>query len=80
MKITWLSLKSFLVVAITAQFFLITTGSVRGQETKPVLPKVIRKSGGVLQGSATRMVEPVYPPLAKTAKVSGAVVKARSAE
>jgi TonB family protein len=38
------------------------------------VPKIIRKSGGVLQGSATRRVEPVYPPLAKAARVSGAVV------
>src|SRR3989442_5993217 len=37
-------------------------------------PKIIRKSGGVLQGSATRRVEPGYPPLAKAARVSGAVV------
>jgi protein TonB len=28
----------------------------------------------VLQGSATRRVEPSYPPLAKAARVSGAVV------
>lgn len=38
------------------------------------LPKIIRKSGGVLQGSATRRIEPAYPPLAKAARVSGAVV------
>lgn len=37
-------------------------------------PKIIRKSGGVLQQSAIRRVEPVYPPLAKAAEVSGAVV------
>ncbi|MFL6276260.1 MAG: TonB family protein [Blastocatellia bacterium] len=43
-------------------------------EPKPEPPKIIRKSGGVLQGSATRRVEPAYPPLAKTARVSGAVV------
>ena len=41
---------------------------------KPEPPKIIRKSGGVLQGSATRRVEPSYPPLAKAARVSGAVV------
>ncbi len=38
------------------------------------LPKIIRKSGGVLQGSATKRVEPTYPPLAKAARVSGSVV------
>src|SRR5215831_4432862 len=37
-------------------------------------PKVVRKSGAVLQASATRRVEPVYPPLAKAAHVTGAVV------
>jgi TonB family protein len=37
-------------------------------------PKVIRKSGGVLQGTAIRRVEPIYPPLAWVARVSGAVV------
>ena len=37
-------------------------------------PKIIRKSGGVLQGSALRRVEPSYPPLAKAARISGSVV------
>jgi protein TonB len=37
------------------------------------IPKVIRKSTGVLQGEATRRVEPPYPPLAKAARVAGAV-------
>lgn len=44
------------------------------QQDKPEPPKIIRKSGGVLQGSATKRVEPAYPPLAKTARVTGAVV------
>jgi TonB family protein len=44
-----------------------------GQEGPPP-PQVIRKSGGVLQGMATRRVEPTYPPLAKAAGVSGPVV------
>lgn len=42
------------------------------EKTEP--PKIIRKSGGLLQGSATKRVEPAYPPLAKVARVSGAVV------
>jgi len=37
-------------------------------------PKIVRKSGGVLQGSAIRRVEPAYPPLAKAARISGSVV------
>ena len=50
--------------------------SVAGQEAQRdgQTPKVIRKSGGVLQGSAIKRVEPVYPPLAKAAQVSGSVV------
>lgn len=37
-------------------------------------PKVIRKSGGVLQSQALSKPAPAYPPLAKAAAVSGAVV------
>ena len=37
-------------------------------------PRIIRKSGGLLQRSAARRVEPATPPLAKVAKVTGAVV------
>lgn len=37
-------------------------------------PRIIRKAGGVLHGSASKRVEPTYPPLAKAAKVSGSVV------
>jgi TonB family protein len=37
-------------------------------------PDIIRKSGGVLQGSAIRRAQPFYPPLAKAARVSGNVV------
>jgi TonB family protein len=44
------------------------------QQDRPEPPKIIRKSGGVLQTSAIHRVEPSYPPLAKTARVSGAVV------
>jgi TonB family protein len=40
----------------------------------PASAQVIRKSGGVLVGSALRRAEPIYPPLAKAARVSGAVV------
>jgi len=40
----------------------------------PETPKIILKSGGVLQGSATKRVEPAYPPLAKAARISGSVV------
>jgi protein TonB len=36
--------------------------------------KIIRKSGGGLIGSVVRRVEPDFPPLAKAAQISGAVV------
>jgi TonB family protein len=39
-----------------------------------VLPRIIRKSGVALRDSATQRVEPKTPPLARAAKVTGAVV------
>src|SRR5262249_27133762 len=36
-------------------------------------PKQIKVSGGVLQGSAIKKVQPEYPPIAKAARASGAV-------
>jgi periplasmic protein TonB len=41
-------------------------------EATPV-PKQINVSGGVLQGSAIRKVQPPYPPIAKAARAAGAV-------
>jgi protein TonB len=41
-------------------------------QTQPVIQVV--RSGGVIQGTATRRVNPVYPPLARAARVSGVVV------
>src|SRR6266446_5056695 len=55
----YLSLASFALPQVNAQ-------------TEP--PGIVRKSGGVLQASATKRVEPAYPQLAKAARVSGAVV------
>jgi TonB family protein len=37
------------------------------------LPRQVKVSGGVLQGSAIHKVQPSYPPVAKEARVSGAV-------
>jgi TonB family protein len=65
---------------VAGAFFLLSSGLVLtsfAQETQredPQPPKIIRKSGGVFQGSATKRVEPVYPPLAKAARISGSVV------
>jgi TonB family protein len=44
------------------------------QDVRPEPPKLIRKSSGVFQASATKRIEPVYPPLAKAARINGAVV------
>jgi TonB family protein len=43
--------------------------SVSGAEA----PKKLNLSGGVLQGSAIRKVQPAYPPIAKAAQAEGAV-------
>jgi TonB family protein len=40
----------------------------------PTDPRIKRLEGGVLVGQATRRVEPVYPPLARVAKIKGSVV------
>jgi TonB family protein len=40
----------------------------------PTPPKIVRKAGGVLQGSAIKRVNPDYPDTAKAVSVSGAVV------
>src|SRR5262249_44189492 len=37
-------------------------------------PTIVRRSGGVVQGAATRRIEPTYPPLAKAAHVTGPAV------
>src|SRR5215831_12725989 len=62
--------------AMMAATSLINGVSVSAQQPEQSLeaPKIIRKSGGVLQASATRRVEPAYPPLAKAAHISGSVV------
>jgi len=41
---------------------------------KVATPQKIRVSQGVLQGSLIHDVKPVYPPIAKAARVSGSVV------
>src|ERR1700720_3913744 len=51
-----------------------TAAAQQTQRDETQLPKIIRKSGGVLQGSATKRVEPSYPPLARAAHISGSVV------
>jgi TonB family protein len=70
------SLRKLIFASLAISLSLVSTAFARGPqgEEKPQPPKIIRKSGGVLQGSATRRVEPAYPPLAKAAQISGSVV------
>jgi TonB family protein len=74
MKTYQLHLKTILALLIFSMCFASTVQGSRYQDSQPQPPKVIRKSGGVLQGSAIRRVEPAYPPLAKAARIEGAVV------
>ncbi|HVG21152.1 MAG TPA: TonB family protein [Blastocatellia bacterium] len=73
LKSSHLRLKTFLALVITSMCFASASQGAQSQDPQPP-PKIVRKSGGLLQGSVTRRVEPVYPPLAKAAQVSGAVV------
>src|SRR5258707_15587535 len=64
----------FAVVVTTVVFGLIIFASPLAIDSQSESPKVIRKPDGLLEGSAITRVDPVYPPLAKAAAVSGAVV------
>jgi len=44
------------------------------QQGGPPISGIIRKAGGVLQGSATKRVTPEYPELASVARITGSVV------
>jgi TonB family protein len=74
MKTYQLYPKTVLALVIAGMYLASTVQAARSQESQSEPPKVIRKSGGVLQGAAIRRVQPVYPPLAKAAQVSGGVV------
>ena len=49
-------------------------GTFDGTKLTPCPPITIRKSGGILQGSATKRVKPAYPPGVAAAGISGTVV------
>jgi TonB family protein len=63
----------FLLAAIGC-FLLLATATLINVHAQTDQPQIVRKSGGVLAGSATKRVEPTYPPLAKAARISGVVV------
>jgi protein TonB len=46
---------------------------VKKEEPKPVTPQRIRVGGNVQQAKLVRQPKPVYPPLAKQARISGVV-------
>ncbi|HEU4389493.1 MAG TPA: TonB family protein [Blastocatellia bacterium] len=48
-------------------------GTVPGDNQNPNAPRVVRKSVSVLKGDAIRRAEPLYPPLAKAARLTGSV-------
>ncbi|HSB08371.1 MAG TPA: TonB family protein [Blastocatellia bacterium] len=68
------STRRLMIASVAMTFCLVPIARAQATQDKPEPPKIIRKSGGVLQGSATRRVEPAYPPLAKAARLSGSVV------
>ena len=64
----------FRVVCFVLCLYLGPSLYAQETETKDLPPGTIRKSSIMLQRSATKFAEPAYPPLAKAAYVSGAVV------
>lgn len=71
MKSARFTFKVFLLATLV-NLFLLMSAQAQDRQNEP--PKIIRKSGGVLAGDAINRPAPLYPPLAKAAKVSGAVV------
>jgi protein TonB len=46
----------------------------KGPQIKAAAPKKVNISAGVMQGMVLQKTQPVYPPIAKAARVSGTVV------
>jgi len=72
-----MSFKCFKTILTSMAIASCLAPSALGQagDQQPSPPRIIRKSGGVLQSSAIKRVEPTYPPLARGAQeASGAVV------
>ncbi|MEK6321360.1 MAG: TonB family protein [Acidobacteriota bacterium] len=69
------SLRKLMFTSLAISVGFVSTVRVdAAQDVRPEPPRIIRKAGGVFQGSATRRVEPEYPPLAKAARITGSVV------
>jgi protein TonB len=49
-------------------------GDSNGPKIKAAAPKTVKISGGVMVGNLLLKTQPVYPPIAKAARVSGTVV------
>src|SRR5215813_4703904 len=71
MRQSKLSLLSLVAIGC---FLSLATGTLINVHAQTDQVPTVRKSGGVPAESATKRVEPTYPPLAKAARVSGAVV------
>jgi len=63
-----------IVLTFVGTALCVTSAFAQSGDQQAQPPKIVRKAGGVLQGSATQRVEPVFPPLAKAARISGSVV------
>lgn len=74
LKVSQLHVKTVLSLVIAGACLALSAPDARGQDSQPQASKIIRKSGGFLESSALRRVQPAYPPLAKAAKISGSVV------
>jgi TonB family protein len=71
MKRDALRVTAVIGLLVSAPVFLSPSQAAQQRQAEP--QKVIRKPNNLLQAAATNRVEPVYPPLALTARVSGSV-------
>lgn len=72
MKRNALRMNAVIGLLVSPLLFLSPAQAAQQHQTEP--PKIIRKPNDALQASAINRVEAVYPPLALSARVSGAVI------
>jgi TonB family protein len=72
MKENALRINAVIGLLVSVLFFLSAAHAAQQRLAEP--PKIIRKPTDALQASAINRVEPVYPPLALSARVSGTVL------